>query len=105
MRSLVVALAGVAVLAACSDRSDTYQQTWPSAYEETTCAEWTTQMSDDQQFAAAADLMGDHLWDNGATERPDYQPILDFQSVLGQACAAKPTASVAEVAARIGFPD
>jgi hypothetical protein len=105
VKIVLIALANVAVLSACSDKSDTYEQTWPKSYVTTTCAEWTSQMSDDQQFAASADFIWKHHSKHGATERPDYQPILDYQSVMRQACAEKPQDTIAQVADRIGFPD
>jgi hypothetical protein len=105
VKALLIAFAGVAVLSACSDKSDTYEQTWPKSYITTTCVEWTSQMSDDQQFAAAADLIWEHDSKRGATERPEHQPIRDYQSVMGQACAKKPQDTILQVADRIGFPD
>jgi hypothetical protein len=105
MRAALAALVGFAALSACAPRSETYEQSWPKPYGETTCAEWATQMSDDQQFAAAADLAWDYLQEQGATERPKTRWVIDYQDSMTQGCAAKPRMTIAQVARRLRFAD
>jgi hypothetical protein len=105
MRAALVALVGFAALASCAGRSETYEQTWREPYSETTCAEWTSTMTDDQQFAASADLVWEHHEEQGATERPKTGPIVDYQGLMTQECAAKPDKTIAQVARRIHFAD
>lgn len=62
-------------------------------------------MSDEQQFAAAADMLWVHLKGNGAKERPDRSSVEGFQTVLGQACGDDETATIAEIGDGIGLPD
>lgn len=100
-----MALVGAAVLSACAGKSETFEQTWPKPYSDTTCAEWSAQTSDDQQFAASADLVWEHHKEQGATERPKTRPIVDYQSVMTQECSAKPESTITEVAGRIHFAD
>lgn len=102
---LLVALAAIAALAGCSGGAATYEQTWPKSYATTSCAEWNSKMSDRQQFAAAGDLLWKHLQGNGAKDRPDRASIEGFQTVLGQSCAERETAMIAEVGEGIGLPD
>ena len=61
----VAALAVAVATAGCGSSGDTgstgtpgkYTQTWGKAYSDTTCSEWHSQMSDAQQWAAAADML------------------------------------------------
>ncbi|KAA1399546.1 hypothetical protein [Aeromicrobium ginsengisoli] len=62
-------------------------------------------MSDEQQFAAAGDLLRAHLKRNGGDERPSLASIQDFAAVLGQGCANHSTSTVAEIGNGIALPD
>lgn len=58
---LTLVLVGAAI-AGCSsssgsNNSDKYEQTWPAQYSKTTCTQWLNEMSDQQRFAAAADIL------------------------------------------------
>ena len=99
------AVVAVVALAGCSGGSTSYEQTWPKSYAKTTCAEWTSEMSDKQQFAAAGDMLWEHLKANGAEERPGRSSIEGFQTVLGQSCAQHETATINEIGEGIGLPD
>lgn len=105
MRAALVGLVMVAVLSACAPRAETYEQTWPKHYTDTTCMAWASQMSDDQQFAAAADLAWDYLQEQGATKRPKTRWVISYQDAMTQACAAKPDRTVAQVARRLRSAD
>ncbi len=100
---------GVAVavlaLAACSEASKTYEQTWPKPYDKTSCAEWQSVMTQDQRLAAAGDMLWEHLSKNGATGRPGNQALTDFETVIGQGCDNSPAKSLSAVGRGIGLPD
>ena len=76
-----------------------YVQTWPEDYSSTTCSEWNTEMTDQQQFAAAADMLSGarDKGDGGTGVAPDAL-IENFQGGVTRSCVM-PTASLAEVGA------
>lgn len=49
-----------------------YEQTWEKPYEETTCVDWMTEMTEEQQFAMSADLL--------TALRLDEDPDAEFAS-------------------------
>lgn len=75
-----------------------YTQTWNQKYSETTCAEWSGQMSAQQQFAASADMLAS-IW--GKIEKSDLFPpdslIREFQGGIGTACVIN-TSTIDEMA-------
>ncbi|MFF7681443.1 hypothetical protein ACFZA2_01690 [Microbacterium sp. NPDC007973] len=64
-----------------------YEQTWSSPYSETTCAEWAGEMTRQQRFAAAADILA-AAW--ARIEDSDRFPpdslIQRFQAGVDSAC-------------------
>jgi hypothetical protein len=53
---------------------DKYDQTWSKSYSRTTCGEWNGEMTADQQWAAAADMLTSarNKGDGGQGLPPDY---------------------------------
>lgn len=65
----------------------TYAQTWGKNYADTTCADWNDTMTDEQQFAASADILAS-AWAKieGSDEFPTDLQIEDFQRGIGNVC-------------------
>lgn len=64
-----------------------YEQTWSESYSDTTCSDWSSRMTDDQQFAAAADaLVG--IWSRieNSDRFPSDALIEEFQSGVTEVC-------------------
>lgn len=114
MRLKVAAAAAVLVVAsACSSSTDTgtddstskYTQTWPKSYSATTCTDWTREMTDAQQWAAAADMLtGARNKGDGGTGLPPDSLITEFQSGVTTACVV-PTMSLSDVGAGLYLTD
>jgi hypothetical protein len=79
-----------------SSGSTKYDQTWSKDYASTTCADWSSTMTQQQRFAAAADILSgarDKV-DGGSGVAPD-DLISDFQSEIDDACEpGAPTATL-----------
>jgi hypothetical protein len=107
MRTLTLTVTALLSLGACSgssdggagDDTDKYTQTWAKSYSATSCSEWNGVMSEEQQFAAAADMLaGARNRGDGGTGLPDDSLIEQFQGGVTTACV-EPTANVAEIGA------
>ena len=82
-----------------SSSTTKYDQTWPKSYSNTTCTEWNSDMTSQQQFAAAADMLtGARNKGDGGTGLPADAMISDFQLGLTTVCVV-PSLSLAEVGA------
>jgi hypothetical protein len=94
-----IALALLALVGGCSsprsthdysndgDSTDKYTQTWGKSYSSTTCAEWRSEMSSAQQWAASADMLaGARNKGDGGTGLPQDSLITEFQSGITTAC-------------------
>lgn len=66
---------------------DKYKQTWSLSYADTTCEAWANQMTDSQQFAAAADILAS-AWQKieGSSRFPSDSLIGEFQTAIGDTC-------------------
>ena len=90
------------LLSGCStstadDLGNKYAQTWERSYSETTCADWTGEMTAQQKFAAAADILV-AAWTKieGSSQFPDDSMINEFRDGIGTACVV-PTMNISEV--------
>lgn len=64
-----------------------YEQTWSQDYSSTTCEEWSTAMTEHQQFAAAADILASARNKiDGGTGLPPDDLIRDFQAAVTDSC-------------------
>jgi hypothetical protein len=92
MRALVGATAVLLALSACSSSTgstDTgkYDQTWPKSYGDTTCDEWSGEMTDAQQWTAAADMLtGARNKGDGGKGLPPDSLVDEFQGGVSTAC-------------------
>jgi hypothetical protein len=83
-------------LVGCSsgDASSKYEQTWPKGYSRTSCDEWLHDMSSDQRFAAAADMLtGARNKGDGGTGLPPDSMIEEFEAGIDNVCV-EPTMSL-----------
>ena len=71
----VIALPLVVAATACGSADvDQYEQTWETPYQDTTCVQWTGEVTDQQQFVMAADMLtAMRLNDDEDAEFPDDQ--------------------------------
>lgn len=76
-----------------------YEQTWSKSYSATTCTEWLQDMTPEQQFAAAADMLtGARNKGDGGSGLPPDSLIDEFEQGVGTACVI-PTEDIASIAA------
>lgn len=72
-------------------------QTWPKDYASTTCRDWNREMTDAQQYAAAADILTAARNEiDGGTGVPPDPLIVEFQSGVTTACVI-PSATLTDV--------
>jgi hypothetical protein len=69
-------------------REHRYNQAWTKSYGLTTCGDWNEQMTDSQQWVAAADILtgARKKWDDGE-DRPPDSLITQFQRDIAEACS------------------
>ena len=69
-----------------------YTQTWSKQYSETTCSDWSGEMTGQQQFAAAADILTSarNKIDNG-TGLPSDVLIREFEGGITNVCVEPTT--------------
>lgn len=106
----VILTAGL-LLAGCASTDDgsgagtsstsKYDQTWDTSYAETTCTQWLEEMSPQQRFAAAADMLtGARNKGDGGDGLPSDDLINEFKAGVDNACV-EPTAKLAEIGAAL----
>ena len=86
---LSVAGCGVSVpTVSASPSVGKYEQTWPTPYNATTCAEWSGKMDDHQRWVAAGDMMmgGRKTWN--VTAIPSDALINKFEAAVTEACVS-----------------
>jgi hypothetical protein len=100
-RRHTLALCGLALVwcSACSSSSgstdsfqDKYQQTWAKSYSSTTCTDWNSAMTTQQQFVAAADMLTGARNKDHSTGVPPNLLVRNFQADITQACSVQGTA-------------
>lgn len=75
-----------------------FDQTWPSAYSDTTCADWNGRMSSHERFVAAADMLtGARNKGDGGTGLPSDALIEEFEGGITNVCV-KPTMTLTDAA-------
>jgi hypothetical protein len=78
---------------------DKYEQTWPKSYSSTTCREWNGEMTTDQRWTAAADMLtGARNKGDGGQGVPPDSLVDEFMGGITTACVV-PDMSLAEVGA------
>lgn len=95
MRRILAGLALVAVLAGCGSAA------WPKTAAETTCTEWSSQMTSAQRDAlGTAILLSLRANDGGGVTPPDGL-IKAFITAIGDTCKQNPDAKISTVAATL----
>lgn len=96
MRKLVIALVlAVVALAGCSSPA------WPKTAGETTCSEWTGQMSEPQRQALGTAILLALRADDGGTLIPPDKLIKAFVTAIGDTCEANADAKISTVGATL----
>ena len=81
-----------------TDDTSKYTQSWPKQYSDTTCTEWSTDLSPSQRFAASADMLtGARNKGDGGTGLPADSMIDDFSVGISSVCV-EPTMSITDAA-------
>lgn len=88
-------LVAVLLLAGCAGAA------WPKTAGETTCSEWTSQMTSDQRGALGAAMLLALRANDGGTIRPPDAILTAFAKAVGDVCATTPDVKVSAVAATI----
>ena len=88
-------LGAVLLLAACGGAA------WPKTAGETTCSEWTGQMTSDQRGALGAAMLLALRANDGGSVRPPEAILTGFAKAVGDVCATTPDAKVSAVGATI----
>lgn len=89
---VVVVVGGVVHASRSHDNStsavdDKYVQTWQSDYSETTCDDWTSTMTAEQKFAAAADILASARNKiDGGSGLPSDSLIDEFRDGITNVC-------------------
>ncbi|WP_248582558.1 hypothetical protein [Nocardioides sp. InS609-2] len=104
LTSAAVATMSVVALSGCGSDGNQggtdvgkYEQTWPRAYSETTCDDWADEMTGQQHFAAAADMLTSarNKIDGGEGLPPDSL-IERFQSDIASTCQIEGTLTITD---------
>lgn len=74
---------------------------WPKTAGETTCHEWTSEMTDAQRSTLGAAMLLALRADDGGTFRPRDEVLKAYAKAVGDVCANTPDAKVSTVAATI----
>lgn len=78
------------------DRTSKYTQTWSKQYSDTTCSDWNDEMSEQQHFSAAADILTSarNKLDDG-TGLPSDALIREFEDGITNVCV-EPTMTLTD---------
>lgn len=74
---------------------------WPKTAGETTCREWTTEMTADQRTALGTAMLLALRENDGGTIRPRADVLNAYARAIGDVCATTPDEKVSAVAATI----
>lgn len=90
--SLVLAMV---VLAGCGGAA------WPKTAGDTTCREWTTEMTSDQRSALGTAMLLALRANDGGTIRPRDDVFKAYAKAIGDVCATTPDEKISAVGATI----
>lgn len=91
----VVLVVVVAAIAGCSNAA------WPKTAGETTCAEWSSQMTDPQRDALGRAMLLALRSNDGGTDLPSDSVVKAWLTALGDTCTENPDAKISTVAATL----
>lgn len=98
---LLIVVGGVWAISAGGDAASQaptkYTQTWTTPYAQTTCADWTSRMTSQQRFAAAADMLLGVRTKDGDARLPADSMVNEFVGGMTTACVI-PTMSITDAA-------
>ena len=96
---VLCAACGGGIVTTPASGSTGYNQTWTKSYGLTTCGDWNDQMTDSQQWAAAADLLTSarKKWDGGEGLLSDSL-VTRFQGGITEACSVDDNHQLPEIA-------
>lgn len=94
MRNFTLVLA-ILVLAGCGGTA------WPKTAGDTTCGEWTSEMTNDQRQALGAAMLLALRSNDGGTIRPRADVMTAYTKAIGDVCATTLDAKVSAVGATI----
>lgn len=85
-----------------TDGMSRYVQTWSKPYDRTSCAEWTTRMTDRQRWTAALDMLKDaRAADDAFAALPADRLVGRFGSALNARCASAAADTAAQAGAQV----
>lgn len=93
--SIGIGLALALVLGACGS------PTWPKTAADTTCAEWSNQMTASQRDALGTAILTALRADDGGRYMPRTEVITAYVRAIGDTCKENPDATVAKVGATL----
>ena len=96
MRRIVAALVlAVVVVAACGNAA------WPKTAAETTCSEWSGQMSESQRQALGTAILLALRASDGGSSAPRDAVIKAYVTAIGDTCNENPDAKISTVGATL----
>lgn len=102
--AVCVALAGACGSGDTSDAvPEKYKQTWAKSYRATTCTDWQGQMTAEQRWAAAADMLTGARSKDGSDDLPPDELVDTFEAGVTTVCStpSMDTLNLAEVGATL----
>lgn len=82
-----------------------YSQTWTKDYGATTCGEWLGEMTDKQQWVAAADMLAAVRDKDGGSRLPADALVTRFQRNISIGCEGSSEVAITEAAVLIYLSD
>lgn len=92
-------------MTACGKSEETeakFTQTWPTAYAQITCRQWLDDMTSEQRFTAAADiLVGAQSTDDAGADLPSDDLINSFAADISEGCGPVATMAITDTSISI----
>lgn len=97
---------GGSTVTTAAPQSTKYNQTWTKSYGLTICRDWNAEMTDSQQWVAAADMLAGARakWDDGESPPPDSL-VTPFQADITKACSVDESQQLPEIAVGVYLVD
>ena len=95
LATVAFALAFAAALVACGS------PTWPKTAADTTCTEWSNEMTASQRDALGTAILTALRADDGGRYMPRTEVITAYIRAIGDTCKENPDATVAKVGATL----
>jgi hypothetical protein len=95
MRGILAGIVLIGVLAGCGGAA------WPKTAGETTCGEWSSQMTSEQRDVLGTAMLLALRANDGGTGSPADSVIKAWLTALGDTCKQNPDAKISTVAATL----